>query len=128
MSWVVDCLSLVYKWLMNTSWTIEMLSWQFFGTALLHIGLGKLLAFGVVPVLVPPGPRLWLGVFLLEELVAAVEVSMLAMAAGAPLVGVWVEGWAWVRLEAAVVAGGLVVVVALGVVVGLVSPAIAALG
>ena len=59
---------------------------------------------------------------------AAVGVSLFAMAAGSPLVGVWVEGWAWVGLEAAVVAGGLVVVVALGVVVGLVSPAIAAVG
>ena len=81
------------------------------------IGLGRLLAFGVVPVFVPLGPRL--GVFLLKELVVAVEVSIL---------GVWVEGWAWVRLEAAVVAGGLVVVVAFGVVVGLVNPSIAAVG
>ena len=105
-----------------------MLSRQFFGTALTCIGLGKLLAFGLVPVLVPPGPRLWLGVFLLEELVAALGVSMLAMAAGASLVRVWVEGWAWVKLKAAVVAGGLVVVVALGVVVVLVCPAIAAVG
>ena len=71
----------------------------------------------MVPVFVPLGPRL--GVFLLKELVVAVEVSIL---------GVWVEGWSWVELEAAVVAGGLVVVVAFGVVVGLVNPSIAAVG
>jgi hypothetical protein len=40
-------------------------------------------------------------------------------------VGVWAEGWAWVGLEAAVVAGGGGDP---GRVVGLVSPAIAAMG
>ena len=55
---------------------------------------------GKVPVLLILGPRLGLGVFLLKELV--VEVSMLAMAAGAtPVVGA--AGWACIGLEGAVV-------------------------
>ena len=65
------------------------------------------------------GPRLGLGVFLLGDLVVAVVVSKLAMAAGA-------AGCACIGLAAGVVAGGLGVVVAMGRVMGLVRSAIAA--
>ena len=79
-----------------------------------------------MPVLLVLGPRLGLGVFLLEESVVSVVVSKLAMAAGAPPVVVGAAGCACIGLVAAVVAGGLGVVVAMGRVMGLVRSAIAA--
>ena len=116
---VADRLSLVYRLLRNLSCTMEMLSWLFFGTARTFIGFAKLLFLCTVPVSLVLGPRLGLGVFLLEDSVVAVVVSKLAMAAGA-------AGCACIGLAAAVVAVGLGVVVAIGRVMGLVRSAIAA--
>ena len=73
--------------------------------------------------MLPLGPRLGLGLCLLEELV--VEMSMLTMAAAAAAVGVRGVGWAWVGLEAVVVAVELVVEVARGAVVVVIGPSIA---
>ena len=84
-----------------------MLSWLFFGTAQTFIGFAKLLFLCTVPVLLLFGPRLGLGVVLLEELVVEVVLSKLAMAVVAPPVGTGGAGSACLGLVAAVVHSAL---------------------